>query len=103
MRHVALAKLAAADETYAVQVRFVDHLLRLAETAERATWGRDAASWLDRLEREHDNFRAALAWLIETQRIEQAHVLAAHARAALARARSPDGGPLLAGNHRSGS
>lgn len=75
MRHVALAKLDATDETLAVRLRFVDYLQQLGETAERESWGRDAASWMDRLEHEHDNFRAAMAWLIDTHRIDQAHLL----------------------------
>ncbi len=43
----------------------VAFFLDLAEGAEVPLWGADQAEWLDRLEEEHGNFRAALAWSIE--------------------------------------
>jgi hypothetical protein len=44
--------------------RHAEHFLRLAEEAEPnliGIWSH--ADWLDRLERDHDNFRAAIGWL----------------------------------------
>jgi tetratricopeptide (TPR) repeat protein len=38
----------------------------LAETAEPLLYTAEQIVWLDRLESEHDNFRAALAWSLET-------------------------------------
>ena len=37
-----------------------DYFLRLAEAAEPELWSRASATWLDYLEADHDNFRAAL-------------------------------------------
>ena len=49
----------AADE---VERRHALHYLALAEQAEPVLQGAGQAEWLDRLEEEHDNLRAALRW-----------------------------------------
>jgi tetratricopeptide (TPR) repeat protein len=46
----------------AVRRRHRDWCLALAEQAERALWSEEQTVWLERLETEHDNLRAALAW-----------------------------------------
>ena len=52
------------------------YFLRLAEEAESGLWGPQQVVWLERLEREHDNLRAALQWLVDQGRAELAARLA---------------------------
>ena len=54
-----LDELPAAGE---LRRRHAEHFLALAEQAEQHLTGPEAPVWLERLEREHDNLRAALAW-----------------------------------------
>jgi DNA-binding CsgD family transcriptional regulator/tetratricopeptide (TPR) repeat protein len=49
-----------------------EYFLALAEQAEPKLWGAEDALWLDRLEREHDNMRAALSWSMEQDEVELA-------------------------------
>ena len=61
LRQYADEKLSAAGETEAIAHRHLDHYLALAERAYAERLER-AEPWLERLEREHDNLRIALAW-----------------------------------------
>jgi predicted ATPase/class 3 adenylate cyclase len=53
------------DEVRTAKANHRDHYLALAETASPQLFGPDQMRWLDRLEAEHDNFRAALWFSIE--------------------------------------
>ncbi|MDQ2808277.1 MAG: tetratricopeptide repeat protein, partial [Chloroflexota bacterium] len=55
-------RLAEAGEAAATRTRHRDWFLALAEAAEAPIREQQAAHWLNRVEREHDNLRAALAW-----------------------------------------
>lgn len=63
VRQYAAAQLAASGEGDAVTARHAEWCTALATQAEPAYTGPDQAVWLDRMEREHDNVRAALRWL----------------------------------------
>jgi non-specific serine/threonine protein kinase len=54
----------AAGETAQVRHRHAAYYLALAERADRRFTGPDQLRWLDRIEREHDNLRAALSWCL---------------------------------------
>jgi predicted ATPase/class 3 adenylate cyclase len=58
----ATERLRASGEEEQVRRRHVQHLCDLAEEAEPHLMGEGQARWLQRLEREHDNLRAALDW-----------------------------------------
>lgn len=49
-----------------------DYFLDLAEQADKQIHGPHQVEWLDRLEIEHDNYRAVLDWCITSGRIESA-------------------------------
>jgi predicted ATPase/transcriptional regulator with XRE-family HTH domain len=76
VRAYARELLAAAGETDVTSHAHATHYLDLAETAESALRGSGQLDWLDRLEREHDNFRAALAWARDSGRFELGLALA---------------------------
>jgi tetratricopeptide (TPR) repeat protein len=58
----ATERLRASGEEEQVRRRHAEHLRDLAEEAEPHLMGEGQAEWLQRLEREHDNLRAALDW-----------------------------------------
>jgi predicted ATPase/class 3 adenylate cyclase len=62
IRDYALEQLEAHGEADAIRRLHAGHYLALAETAERELTGAEPRIWLQRLETEHDNLRAALAW-----------------------------------------
>jgi predicted ATPase/Tfp pilus assembly protein PilF len=64
VRQYGLVKLRAAGEEAALRERHRDWYLALAEQAEPELEGPRQAEWLARLEAEHDNLRAALAWCV---------------------------------------
>ena len=65
IRQYARGRLAESGEAEEVYARHFGHFLDLAETADRLYHSREQAHWLDRLETEHENTRAALQWAIE--------------------------------------
>jgi predicted ATPase/DNA-binding XRE family transcriptional regulator len=62
VREYALERLEESGELERLHRRHASYFLELAEKEERASQGPLQRAWLDRLETEHDNLRAALAW-----------------------------------------
>jgi predicted ATPase/DNA-binding CsgD family transcriptional regulator len=65
IRQFGQAELEAKGEAIILNRRHRDWYLGLAEQAEQELIGKHQGAWLDRLEAEHDNLRAALRWSLE--------------------------------------
>jgi non-specific serine/threonine protein kinase len=65
VRQYARDRLLESGEAEAVRDRHRDYFLAFAEEAEAQLTGSEQAAWYERLEMEHDNLRAALAWCQE--------------------------------------
>ncbi|HEX8918009.1 MAG TPA: tetratricopeptide repeat protein [Chloroflexota bacterium] len=77
LREYAAERLEAGGEVDEIRHRFASYFMTLAEDAEDAMLrGVQLPAWLDRLDREHDNLREALGWLVRTGQTEEALRLA---------------------------
>jgi len=65
VREYALEQLATCDESQELRKYHAGYFVELAESGAEKFYTPAQAAWLDRLERDHDNFRAALRWCIE--------------------------------------
>jgi predicted ATPase/class 3 adenylate cyclase len=72
IREYAAEQLEASDEADDLRRRHAEHFLALAEEAEPHVLGVSPVEWLDRLDRDHDNLRAALDWFESTGEIQPA-------------------------------
>jgi predicted ATPase len=64
VREFAAEKQAMVSAIEEVRRRHAEYFLSVAERAAPHLTSQDQAKWLNRLEYEHDNFRAALAWAV---------------------------------------
>ncbi|HEX8230496.1 MAG TPA: tetratricopeptide repeat protein [Chloroflexia bacterium] len=64
IREYAKEKLEGSGEAEQIRYWHAEYYLALAETAESELGGAQQKEWLDRLEQEHDNLRAALQWAL---------------------------------------
>ncbi len=64
LREYALERLRESGEEAVIRQRHLEWALALAERAEPELVGPQGAMWGHRLEREHDNLRAAVAWCL---------------------------------------
>jgi predicted ATPase/DNA-binding SARP family transcriptional activator/tetratricopeptide (TPR) repeat protein len=98
IRAFALAELTQAGEAETAHGALLSWLARFAEAGAVALDGPDPAPWLERLDEETDNVRAALAWGMRHGEVALAAVLAAAVwRWWLLRGRPRDGRAALAG------
>lgn len=77
IQEYALERLKASGEEETVRRAHTDHYLALAEKAEPKLTTAEQLAWLERLEAEHDNLRAALSWSLEREDTETALRLSA--------------------------
>jgi predicted ATPase/DNA-binding CsgD family transcriptional regulator len=70
VRQYALEQLTTSGELDDTQLRHAEYCVELAEAAERELVGPHQAQWLERLEHEHDNLRAALRWCIDHRALD---------------------------------
>jgi len=76
IREYGLEALSASGEMEVIRQAHATYYLRFAEEAERAIGGLQQVMWLERLEQEHENLRAALTWLEARNEVERALQLA---------------------------
>jgi predicted ATPase/transcriptional regulator with XRE-family HTH domain len=70
IRDYSLERLRASGEEETIRGLHADYYLALAEAAAPEVWGAKQQAWLDRLERDHDNLRAAYQWLLNSGALE---------------------------------
>jgi predicted ATPase/DNA-binding XRE family transcriptional regulator len=75
IQQFALDRLRRMDDEAEVRQWHIAHFLELAERADREIHGPNQVEWLDRLEAEHDNYRAALDWCVANNMTEFALLL----------------------------
>jgi len=83
IREYGLEVLSAHDEKEMTQRAHADYYLRLSEEADLELAGSQQVVWLERLEQEHDNLRAALGWFLERGEAGQSMEMALRLAAAL--------------------
>lgn len=64
LREYGMEQLNAQNEEIVTRAHHANHFLTLAQQAASEMHGHTKKSWLDILEREHDNLRSALLWLL---------------------------------------
>jgi len=62
LREFGLEALDESGEAADMRLRHADYVLALAEQAEASLESTEQVSWMERMEQEHDNLRAALEW-----------------------------------------
>jgi predicted ATPase len=72
VRQYAAEKLEQSGEAEEVRLEHAGFFLALAERAAPELWGTDQAGWLDTLERENGNLRAAMNWALEAREAQTA-------------------------------
>jgi len=76
LREYASERLVESGEEADTRRKHAEYFLALAEEAEPLLRGTEQKLWLDRLDREHDNLRAAMGWAFEKGQAEVAQRIA---------------------------
>lgn len=71
LRQYGAEQLAVAGETVVMRKHHLECYLAMAEAAESELRGPKQGAWIERLEMEHDNLRAALSWANKSRAKEQ--------------------------------
>jgi len=72
IREYATERLESSGEADELRQRHAEHFLALIEEADLRLWRGSAGEWLDLLDAEHDNARAALDWLEASGDVQRA-------------------------------
>jgi predicted ATPase/DNA-binding CsgD family transcriptional regulator len=83
IREYGLERLTVNGEMEATRQAHTEYCLALAEEAEPQLLSNQVIMWLERLDREHENFRTALHWLLEQVEADQNIEMALRLGAAL--------------------
>jgi predicted ATPase len=67
IREFALTRLEERGEMSSVQARHAQHFLSLAVTGEKGLQGAEQVAWMERLNAESNNLRAAFAWCLSAE------------------------------------
>jgi tetratricopeptide (TPR) repeat protein len=70
IRQYAMEKLSEAGESEQARDRQFDYIMKLALGSKQELFGTESLEWLDQMEAEHDNLRAALEWGITSDPIK---------------------------------
>jgi predicted ATPase/DNA-binding CsgD family transcriptional regulator len=76
IRAYAIEQLQESRDEASARDAHLGYFLKLANRAEPELTGPDQVEWLNRLEAEHYNLRAALTWALDAERLEQGLCLA---------------------------
>ena len=74
IREYAFDRLRESGEVDTVQTRYLQFFLNLGQTAEKELSGPAQGEWLERLDAEHENLRAALTWKVEKSELRTAQM-----------------------------
>jgi predicted ATPase/class 3 adenylate cyclase len=70
IREYGLERLSKSGEEPVIRRRYAEHWIEFAEKALEVLAQADQATWTQRLERDHDNFRSALSWALRSGEAE---------------------------------
>jgi predicted ATPase/class 3 adenylate cyclase len=75
IRDFAVERLEESGEAHVIRDHHLKAFITLAQEAQSHLFGPRRKEWLDRLEEDHDNFRAALEWAVASGNVQQAMCL----------------------------